>query len=233
MARQDTDDALPPLPRLADGAGPRTRAESVADELRRMIIGGQLAPGARLRQVQVAKHFDVSTTPVREAFASLAQEGFVRQDAHRGVEVFHPTVEDIRENYEIRLALEPLAAKVAAGRITDEQLAQVERLQVKMKNPVKFRLGTELNRQFHFAIYAAAQRPLLMDMIERLRRSADAYVQLFLSKPIPGYFDAVRREHGEIVKALQARSPEEAYAAMAQHLQHSLDQISHLLAKSS
>src|ERR1700758_5490422 len=100
------------VPALSDFQAPRTRAEAVAERLRQMIISGELAPGTRLRQAEIAELFNVSTTPVREAFTSLAREGFVRQDAHRGVEVFHPTEADIRENYEIRLALEPLATEL-------------------------------------------------------------------------------------------------------------------------
>src|SRR5262249_1521312 len=79
----------PPRPPGRD-AGPRTRAEHVAERLREMIVGGELEPGARLRQADVAEWFDVSTTPVREAFTALAREGFVRQSAHRLVEVFRP-----------------------------------------------------------------------------------------------------------------------------------------------
>jgi len=62
-----------------------TRAQAVADELRRMIEEREFPPGAHLRQAQIAKSFGVSTTPVREAFTALAREGMVQQDAHRGV----------------------------------------------------------------------------------------------------------------------------------------------------
>lgn len=196
-----------------------------------MIISGELAPGTRLRQVEIASHFGVSTTPVREAFAALAQEGFVRQDAHRGVEVFRPTVDDVQENYEIRLALEPLAAQFAAERISDEELVEIDRLREEMEAPVQFRMGTALNRQFHFAIYRAAHRSKMLEMIERLRRSADAYVQLLLPQAPHGYPEAVIREHRDIVDALRQRDPGEAYAATARHLQHNLAQISALLVK--
>src|SRR5205823_3309951 len=115
--------------------GPRTRAEAVAQRLRQMIVSGELAPGDRLRQNEIAELFQVSTTPVREAFTSLAREGFVRQDAHRGVEVFRPTEDDIRENYEIRLVLEPLAAEHAALSITEEALGELGRILDEMEEP--------------------------------------------------------------------------------------------------
>src|SRR5256885_13495695 len=116
---------------------PRTRAEYVADELRRQIVSGELPPGARLRQIEIANRFSVSTTPVREGFPSLAREGLVRQDAHRGVVVFLPTLDDVRENYEIRLALEPLAAELAAKNISDDELAKLDELLEAMLQPAE------------------------------------------------------------------------------------------------
>lgn len=208
---------------------PRTRAAAVTEKLRSMIISGELPPGTRLRQVDIAQRFSVSTTPVREAFSSLAREGFVRHDAHRGVEVFCPTVDEIRENYEIRLALEPLAAQLATERIEPDELSELKRLLELMDAAEQMRLGTELNRRFHFTIYRAAGRPLLLEMIERLRQSADAYVQLLVSQASAGYRDSVRDEHRAILDALEARSPQGARRAMERHLQHNLAEISKLV----
>jgi DNA-binding GntR family transcriptional regulator len=210
-------------------AGPRTRAEFVADELRRMIIRGQLHAGERLRQVEIARRFSVSTTPVREAFTSLAREGLLRQDAHRGFLVFLPTHDDLRENYEIRQALEPLATALAAESATDAELDRIEELHQKMLEPLVGREGIDLNRQFHLEIYRAARRPLLLQHIVRLRDSADAYVQLLVTKHSTAYHDEARHEHADIVKGLRSRSPDRAREAMAAHLQHSYKAISTLL----
>jgi DNA-binding GntR family transcriptional regulator len=210
-------------------ASPRTRAEAVAERLRAMIISGELSPGTRLRQAEIADRFKVSTTPVREAFTSLAREGFVRQDAHRGVEVFRPTEADIRENYEIRLALEPLAAELAAPQITDGVLSRIEAILVEMEKPVEFKLGTDLNRELHLAIYQSAQRPQLLDIIERLRRSADAYVRVLLSHAPSGYQDDIRREHRAIFTALAAHDATAAREAMYAHLAHNVEQIQRLI----
>jgi DNA-binding GntR family transcriptional regulator len=223
----------PEMPAMGDAplsAGePRTRAEFVADELRRMIVRGELHAGERLRQVEIAKRFSVSTTPVREAFTSLAREGLLRQDAHRGFVVFLPTRDDLRENYEIRQALEPLATALAAESATDAELDAIAELHQKMLGPVVGREGIDLNREFHIAIYTAARRPLLLQHIDRLRDSAAAYVQLLVAKHPPAYDDEVRHEHGDIVAALRSRAPDRAREAMAAHLQHSYEAISALL----
>jgi len=208
---------------------PKTRAAWVADELRRRIISGDFPAGTRLRQVEIAEMFSVSTTPVREAFTSLAREGLVRQDAHRGVVVFLPTLEDVRENYEIRLALEPLAAELAAKNISDDELAKLDELLEAMLQPAEPARLAELNREFHQVIYSAARRQLLFEIIERLRDAAEAYVQLLTFSPSPDYYNAVRREHAEIVAALRARAPKRTHKAMTAHLRHNLEKISSLL----
>ncbi|HEV2661690.1 MAG TPA: GntR family transcriptional regulator, partial [Ktedonobacteraceae bacterium] len=88
-----------------------TIAEQIAAALRKEITTGHLAAGTHLPQVEIAQRFGVSTTPVREAFGLLQSEGLVQIDTHRGVTVFLPTVQDLVEHYEIRMALEMLAVE--------------------------------------------------------------------------------------------------------------------------
>src|SRR3954447_2814469 len=141
---------------------PVTRAHAVADELRRRILVGELPPGTRLRQLDVARELGVSTTPVREAFTSLAREGLIQQDAHRGVFVFAPSQDDVRERYEIRVALEPLAAGLAAKAMPGETLEQLEALLGEMKkaytrNPAGW--GGKLNPLSHALTAGGAGGP--------------------------------------------------------------------------
>src|SRR4030088_2067598 len=87
----------------------RTTAKAVAAELRNEIYRGQIPPGARLMQADIAERFGVSTTPVREAFAMLQADGLVRLDSHRGAVVFQPTAQELLELFEIRELLEGFA----------------------------------------------------------------------------------------------------------------------------
>ena len=93
---------------------PRTVAGQVAEHLKAEILAGRRAPGDKLRQVEIARALGVSTTPVREALATLQREGLVRLHPQRGAVVFLPSVDDLREHYEIRAALESLAAAKTA-----------------------------------------------------------------------------------------------------------------------
>jgi DNA-binding GntR family transcriptional regulator len=191
---------------------PVTRAQAVAEELRRQILTGELAPGARLRQLDVARQLGVSTTPVREAFTSLARQGLIQQDAHRGVFVSAPSADEVRESYEIRIALEPLAAGLAAKAIDEAQLAELDRLLAEMKKAK----DPALEPRFHALIAAAANRPRLAELIAALGEAS----------PPPKVSKEINAQHAEIVDALRARAPKRASRAMKAHLEHALSQVS-------
>jgi DNA-binding GntR family transcriptional regulator len=190
-----------------------TRAAAVAEELRRLILSGELPPGTHLRQVELAERFRVSTTPVREA------HGLVRHDVQKGVVVFQPTDADVLENYEIRGALEPLATELAARAVTDAELAVLDGVVERMRAAGDRLAYVALNREFHRAIYAAARRPRLLELIESLRDAFDAYVLYdAAAHPDPAYFDRAHAEHEAIAAALHAHDPERARALMETHL---------------
>src|SRR3954469_13537316 len=107
---------------------PRTIAGQVAERLKAEILAGERPGGAKLRQVEIAQSFGVSTTPVREALATLQREGLVRLHPQRGAVVFLPSVDDLRHHYEIRAALEALAAAKAAERFEPEWRMPLERM---------------------------------------------------------------------------------------------------------
>jgi DNA-binding GntR family transcriptional regulator len=205
---------------------PTTRSSAIADELRRLIQTGELRPGERLRQVEIATRFGVSTTPVREAFTSLAREGLIRKDDMRGAVVFEPNVADLQENYEIRGALEPLATELAVGRLSDMQLEELDALIRRMRREK----GTDyhlLNRSLHAKIYAAAGRRRLVSIIESLRDSSDAYFRMFSSADTynRAYAKQVHAEHEEIVAALRKRNVRAARTAVATHLDHNFEYL--------
>jgi DNA-binding GntR family transcriptional regulator len=207
---------------------PPTRAGAVADKLRRMITTGQLAPGAKLRQNDIAALLKVSTTPVREAFLLLVREGLVTQDAHRGVVVFAPSVEDVRENYEIRGALECLAMELATKQISAAELDQLDLLLEEMR--VSLRGDTDyhtrvLNPRFHSLIYAAARRPKLIELINTLRDVAVVHHSLLVGTHVhTECLDEVQAEHEEIVAALRGRAPKRAARAIKVHIDNKLKQ---------
>jgi DNA-binding GntR family transcriptional regulator len=208
----------------------RTCASTVADELRRMILSGELSAGERLRQAEVAERFGVSTTPVREAFTALSRQGLLRHEVHRGAVVFPPSLADVRENLEIRIALEPLATGAAASSISAEKLDALDRTVTQLaacvsgsRDPLEY---NRLDRTFHGAIYAAAQRPRLAEIIESLRDAADAYVHLRTLRADDDHvLPRKQAQHEQIARALRARDGETAARLAAEHIGITAEQI--------
>lgn len=216
---------------------PATRAAALGAELRRLILSGELPVGTRLRQVEISERFGVSTTPVREAFTSLAQEGLLQQDAHRGVKVILPSQADLRENYEIRAVLEPMSTAHAASRIGAQEIdalkAQVDRMVAayeKSRPSGDEAERADSNREFHRIIYDAAGRPRLAELIEQLRNSADVFHQITVTEPPLAYRKRAISEHRAIIKFLAAGDGERAAEQMKTHLQHNFEHISKTLA---
>src|SRR4051812_40349105 len=127
-----------------------TRASAVAEELRRLILSGELDAGTHLRQVELARRFNVSTTPVREALTVLARQGLVRHDVQRGVVVFSPSQKDVGENSEFRIALDPPATELPAKSLPPEELDAIdpgiEGRRAAADEPLEY---VPLNREFH------------------------------------------------------------------------------------
>jgi DNA-binding GntR family transcriptional regulator len=206
-----------------------TIAEQIANALRQDIVTGQLPAGTRLPQVEIAQRFGVSTTPVREAFGLLQRDGLVQIDTHRGVTVFLPTIQDLIEHYEIRMALEMLAAEKAAEcfeaqdapplvAILDEMLAT--------SDAVRY---VERNQQFHLRLYRLGGRSRLLTMIEELRNASLAYNHLYAAADVPKDAQRLDAEHREILAACQANDSARAANAVRQHIHQTIIHVKKVL----
>jgi DNA-binding GntR family transcriptional regulator len=196
----------------------KTRGQEVTDQLRAAIQSGELKAGTPLTQTEIAKELGISTTPVREAFAVLMREGLLLGDPHRGAVVFHPTLADLRENYEMRVCLESLATEIAVPNLSDKDLKDLDGLLVRMGRTRRSVDYLPLNHEFHLRLYRAAGRPRLLATIEDLREAARGYAKLFAI----GEADATRtqHEHEAIVDGCRRGDVSDAGEAMRRHLQH-------------
>jgi len=193
-----------------------TTAKVVAGRLRQEIQHGALGPGTRLRQNEVARRFGVSTTPVREAFAQLQAEGLVRIDPHRGAVVFHPTIEDLLEFYEIREALESLAVARAIPQLRPDVVKDLTALIERMRRTEDARRWLKLNDEFHLRLYACAGRPRLAALIANLRDASTPYIHMYVAgKPRGG---RANEEHQAVLDACVQGDEEGAKAAIRNHL---------------
>ncbi len=206
-----------------------TIAEQVAAALRHDIATGQIAAGTRLRQVEIAQRFRVSTTPVREAFGLLQSDGLVQIDIHRGVTVFLPTIQDLVEHYEIRTALEVLAVEKAAEHFQAQDAPPLVAILDEMHATSDSALYVERNQQFHLSLYSLSRRSRLITMIGELRNASNAYLHLYAAAGVPRDAQRLDMEHREILAACQAGDPGRAIDAVRHHLQQTVAHVMQVL----
>jgi DNA-binding GntR family transcriptional regulator len=191
----------------------RSKSDVVTAAVREAVITGELKGGTPLRQRDLAERFGVSPTPVREALRRLESEGLVRYDLHRGATVIDGAFGATEENYQVRAALESLAARLAATRMSEAELEELEAIHSELARcRDRSRQALELNRRFHFHIYEASRSPVLLALLRLLWRSFPLEPQL--RRPLP---ESVRM-HGEILAALRARDPDAAERLTREHI---------------
>jgi DNA-binding GntR family transcriptional regulator len=195
-------------------------SERVYRQLRQMILSGELPPQTRLVEIHLGEQFGVSRTPVREALKRLTAEKLVLGDPVRGLIVHAPEPHEVSEVYTVRESLESLASRLAAQRITPDELRQLQVILESMRDAVKTDrtdLVVSANIAFHDVIYRAAGNETLFrlakDLSDFVRRfSAEAFANNERAAAVVG-------EHERILSALEAHDPDEAAAASAAHLQ--------------
>ncbi|MGH9195864.1 MAG: GntR family transcriptional regulator [Acidimicrobiia bacterium] len=190
----------------------RSKTDLVADALKEMMHSGELAPGATLRQRDVADQLGVSPTPVREAFRRLEAEGFIVTEAHRAAVVVRSENNRLYENAVIRAALEGLGAKLAAERIDEEDIRELESLNEQLANAPDHQAALALNRKFHFRIYEITESPVLIAQLNLLWRT------LGDGPPTDRPLSESVAHHQDIIESLRARDGEKAEAATSRHI---------------
>ncbi len=201
-----------------------TVASRVAEHLRSEIRRGVLPAGAPLRQNEVASRLGVSSTPVREAFQMLERQGLVTREGRRGVQVVRPSTRDLMNTYEVRGALEGLAARLAAVQLSDAQIAEITKTMRQMHSPrVAQDAFLRLNTLFHTQIAQGCGNARLADLIVAEQASTTSFV-VFLGVD-PSSAHEAEGEHQAILDALAARDAPAAALAMSTHLVARVDAL--------
>lgn len=192
----------------------------VTDRVRRAILSGELPPGTRMLQAELAERMAISITPIRAALRQLAAEGLIHIEPRRAVSVHMPSAEELREVYEIRVLLEPVSVKQAAKKITEEELARAEELLDAMDGAETTGEWDVLNRDFHALLVAASGSPRLATIMLNLLSLATIGIRSagVLSE---ARMREANEEHRRILAACRARDPEAARAMTMKHLQSS------------
>jgi DNA-binding GntR family transcriptional regulator len=207
------------LSALRPTGGHRTLAERAFTTLHEAIVTGVLSPGERLPIEELAEILEMSPMPIREALRQLDSVGLVENIPHRGARVTELSIDDLREVYEARLALEPLAVQHAAERFAKEDaVLAAERLEahVKAYRQRDLSLVWSTHTAFHFALYDAAQSRWMRRLIHPLWESSERY--RFAMLPVRLNLEQRRLEHERILRACVEHDPVTAARELHNHL---------------
>ncbi|GAA5236340.1 GntR family transcriptional regulator [Verticiella sediminum] len=196
-----------------------SRAEQIQAILESDIFSGKLAPGARLDEVDLATRFNVSRTPVREALRHLASAGLIQIRNRQPAQVVQLSAHRLIEMFQVMAELEGLCARLAARRITAQELEGLRALHtqlIELARTDKVEAFYEINRLFHEGIYAASQNEFLAEQTRALRNRIGAYRRLVTQRP--SRRRDTLREHEDVLRCLAEGDDGGAAEAMRGHV---------------
>ena len=195
--------------------------------LRQAILKGELEPGERLMEIQLAERLGVSRTPIREAIRKLELEGLVIMIPRKGAEVADITEKSLRDVLEVRKALEELAVQLACEKITQEELEELEKAGENFKKVLKRSKDitevAEADVRFHDVIYMATDNQKLIHLLNKLREQMYRYRVEYLKNP--DVHEQLTQEHEEIVYHIKRREKVEATAVTCQHIDNQVSAV--------
>jgi len=194
--------------------------ELVFEAIHEAIVSGVLEPGERLMEAQLAEELGVSRTPVREALRKLELSGFVVMIPRRGAYVADISLKEVADVFEIRGALEALAASLATERATEDEIEQMERLLVELGKSVEaqdIEAVVDLDTRFHDALYKASRNERLGQLLSLLREQIQRFRGLTLSSP--SRMQVALEEHRALLEAVAARDAQAAAQFAANHIE--------------
>lgn len=211
----------------------KTRTQLVAEAIREKILSGELKGGEPVRQAALAEELEVSRIPVREALLLLESEGLVNFEAHKGATVTELSLAQIDEVFDLRALLESDLLRHSIPHLSQEDLLEahikLKQLELAIAKDSDYSAISILNKEFHFALYAGANRPETKEIAEALNSSAERYVRMHLL--LADGLLVAPNEHQKLYDLCEKRSVEAACDCLKQHIQSAKEDIKALLHK--
>ena len=195
--------------------------DEVVVALRERLANGELRPGETVHIEALTREFEISRTPVREAFSRLEAEGLLVRRTGHAATVFAPVRREVLEYYEMRLVLEPLAARLALPNVTPEIERELVALVGEMDDFTAHN-WYGINRAFHQALYEPSGRDFLVTTIDNLIQRSDPYIHMYFAT-----HDLAETQsgHRQILTAVTEGDEAGLVAAVTEHLGHALNEI--------
>ena len=206
------------------------KSRSIYLALRERILSNDIEPGTRLVLRDVGNQYQASDIPVREALRMLERDGLVETAPYVGARVTTLTAKEVEETYFIRSHLESIATGLAADRINENELAELDVLMAKMDAAVEAQDGptfSDLNREFHRTIIASCGNDMLRELAMDIWQHHSGFQRVF--RRVPDRLAISQREHEGIMTALRAHDSEEAARLALLHKRSVQDAVSTLV----
>jgi DNA-binding GntR family transcriptional regulator len=202
-----------PIPRQSLSA-------AVAERLREKILGGELREGEQLRQDAIAAEFQISRIPVREALSHLAAEGLITIVANRGAVVSALSPDEIMQMFETRAVLECYMLRCAIPNMKEDDFQRAEDILVQYEQSLEkdseVKSWGQWNWSFHSALYAPANRPVMLSFLKTLNINCDRYTRLHLL--FTRDLHRAGQAHRELLDACKTKNPEIAAEELWKHI---------------
>ncbi len=198
----------------------------VFNTLREAILKGELKPGERLMEMHLATKLGVSRTPIREAIRMLEHEGLAVTIPRKGAQVAKMTEKDLQDVLEVRDALDALAVVCACRRMTDAQFVELKEAMKAFEDATRtedVRKIVETDEAFHDVIYASAENPKLVNIINSAREQMYRYRYEYVKNP--SVYSQLIAEHKQIIEGFDKRDEEFLKGIMHVHLTNQINAV--------
>ncbi len=196
----------------------RVASQRVADAIAGRILSGTLAPGARIKQEELAAELDASRVPVREALRMLESRGLVTIRANSGAWVTEMTLRDLELSYQIRERIEPLLLLDSMPRLEQADLDTMTALQERIEATDDVEEFLVLDRELHWSTYRTHRAPQLAAMVARLWDVTQHYRREFTRLAGRDRSWIIDSEHRLLIEALRNRDAESAESVLTLHI---------------
>lgn len=196
----------------------RVSSLRIARELHEQILSGQLAPGARIVQEDLAAEFGASRIPVRDALRRLEADGLVTVVANTGAWVSKLSESECADAYQIRERLEPLLLLQSMPLLTDETISKLADLAHEMETASDVEAFLRLDRDFHLLSYSAAPEGMVRDLVEKLWNTTQHYRRAFAQLNGIDSESVTHMEHRLLVEAIRRKDPEDCERVLSGHI---------------
>jgi len=208
-----------------------TLREKIVETVRNAIVNGQIAAGARVAEPELADHFGISRTPIREAFRQLESEGFITVIPRKGAIVASLSAKDISDFYDLKMVLEGYAARCATKVLTEKEMAKMEAVNRQMEVAAAkkdLRKVLVLHNEFHDIFLKACGNEKLHAIVQNMVMQFQRF-RLILA--MRGKIEGSIRQHREIIDAFRKRNADMAESLVIKNAQYGKKVLLRELAK--